>query len=135
MKNKCRQHRQGPRMRREVLVRDLVTYAVISPIVIILTWLLVPLLIIPKISAPLTTVAYVVAGVITYFFTKRLIIGLVLCYKAFASLEMRESCRFTPTCSTYMIMAINKYGLLIGLIKGIRRILRCKPPNGGVDYP
>jgi putative component of membrane protein insertase Oxa1/YidC/SpoIIIJ protein YidD len=34
-----------------------------------------------------------------------------------------------------MIMAINKYGLFRGVYKGIRRLLRCKPPNGGEDYP
>ena len=60
---------------------------------------------------------------------------MVLAYKAFAPLSLRSRCRFTPTCSTYMIMAINKYGLFIGVGKGIGRVLRCKPPNGGVDYP
>lgn len=50
-------------------------------------------------------------------------------------MSMRDSCRFIPTCSTYMIMAINKYGLIIGIIKGIKRLIRCKPPNGGIDYP
>jgi len=59
----------------------------------------------------------------------------VLVYKAFAPIDVRRQCRFTPTCSTYMIMAVKKYGIIIGIIKGIRRILRCKPPNGGVDYP
>ena len=56
-------------------------------------------------------------------------------YKAFAPMEMRDRCRFVPTCSTYMIMAIKKYGIIRGVIKGIKRIRRCVPPNGGVDYP
>ena len=56
-------------------------------------------------------------------------------YKAFAPMSIRNRCRFEPTCSTYMIMAIIKYGLFIGVIKGIKRLFRCKPPNGGVDLP
>ncbi|MBE6644964.1 MAG: membrane protein insertion efficiency factor YidD [Ruminococcaceae bacterium] len=66
---------------------------------------------------------------------KRIAIGAVLFYKAFAPLETRDRCRFTPTCSTYTIMAINKYGLFIGIYKAIKRITRCKIPNGGIDYP
>lgn len=121
--------------RREVFVSDLISYALISAIMIAAIWVCTPLLIIPAVNAPWDTITYVVAGILTYIFTRRFAIGLVLCYKAFAPLDVRDQCRFTPTCSTYMLMAINKYGLIIGIIKGIRRIQRCKPPNGGVDYP
>ena len=45
-------------------------------------------------------------------------------------------CKFSPSCSAYMILAIEKYGSVKGLFKGITRILRCNPfSNGGVDYP
>ena len=80
-------------------------------------------------------VALAVSAVIGYFPLKRFAIGAVLAYKAFAPMSVRNQCRFEPSCSSYMIMAINKYGLFVGVYKGIRRILRCKPPNGGVDYP
>ena len=123
------------RKRREVYLSDFISYAIISPLVIVAIWLITPLLIIPTVKAPWDTITYVVAGILTYIFTRRFAVGLVLCYKAFAPAEVRNQCRFTPTCSTYMLMAINKYGLIIGVIKGIRRIQRCKPPNGGVDYP
>ncbi len=44
------------------------------------------------------------------------------------------SCRFLPTCSSYMIEALEKYGPVKGLILGIRRILRCHPWHpGGYD--
>lgn len=76
-----------------------------------------------------------VAVIISYYPLKFFAIGLVLVYKAFAPLSVRERCRFHPTCSTYMIMAIQKYGLFVGVYKGIRRLLRCKPPNGGQDMP
>jgi len=34
-----------------------------------------------------------------------------------------------------MILSIEKYGLLKGISKGIKRISNCKIPNGGIDYP
>ncbi len=37
------------------------------------------------------------------------------------------SCKFYPTCSEYMISAIKKYGVIIGVNKGIKRISRCTP--------
>ncbi len=36
-------------------------------------------------------------------------------------------CRFTPTCSCYMIEAIEKKGLKKGFILGINRLLKCNP--------
>ena len=38
-----------------------------------------------------------------------------------------SSCMYLPTCSEYTILAIEKYGTIKGLIKGFKRILRCKP--------
>ena len=121
---------------REIRIVDIVTNTLLPPIAIIALWglgLWVCLGLDFKI--PPDWVIYVFLGVATYFLLKRFAIGLVLAYKAFAPLEVRARCRFTPTCSTYMIIAIKKYGLIFGVIKGIRRLRRCKPPNGGVDYP
>jgi hypothetical protein len=44
-------------------------------------------------------------------------------------------CRFEPSCSEYMKLAIKKYGLFSGINKGSKRIYRCRYPNGGIDYP
>lgn len=119
---------------REVKTLDLVTYTLLPIAVILLLWLAaVPLAV--EHSSLDSWIWYTAGGILTYFFVKRFVIGLVLCYKAFAPMKVRDQCRFTPTCSTYMIMAIKKYGLIIGMIKGIRRITRCHPPNGGEDYP
>ncbi len=38
-----------------------------------------------------------------------------------------NKCRFYPTCSNYMIEAIEKKGLLKGLFLGTLRILKCQP--------
>ena len=38
-----------------------------------------------------------------------------------------SSCHFYPTCSNYMIEAINEYGTIKGVYLGIKRILRCHP--------
>jgi putative membrane protein insertion efficiency factor len=45
-------------------------------------------------------------------------------------------CRFTPTCSAYTSLAIQKHGLIRGGLKGLWRILRCNPwSKGGLDLP
>ncbi len=45
-------------------------------------------------------------------------------------------CKFTPTCSEYMIGAVTKYGVSRGVYRGIRRILRCGPSGlPDIDYP
>ena len=121
---------------REVRVIDLITYSLLSPLFFVGMWIggifLLPNL---AFASIITTGIYAVMAIISYFLLKRSVIGAVLLYKAFAPISVRERCRFTPTCSTYMIMAINKYGLFRGVFKGIGRLLRCKPPNGGEDYP
>ena len=120
---------------REVKVSDIFLYFALSPIVIAIVWLGYIFLnrgdILPF-NALYTLPVFIIASC---YFTKNFLIGLVLLYKAFAPMSIRDKCRFEPTCSTYMIMALKKYGLIIGLVKGICRIFRCKPPNGGKDYP
>ncbi len=69
---------------------------------------------------------------------KSLMKGVVLCllkvYKRFVSPLLPRACRFVPTCSEYMYEAIEKKGILRGLLLGLKRILRCHPfSSGGVD--
>jgi putative component of membrane protein insertase Oxa1/YidC/SpoIIIJ protein YidD len=119
---------------REVRVIDLVKYGILPPVLCIVIWLCCPLIFVRRLELNAAAI-YTVAGIFTYFLAERFCIGLVLFYKVFAPLSVRDKCRFEPTCSTYMIMAINKYGMIIGIVKGVRRLFRCKPPNCGVDYP
>ena len=48
-------------------------------------------------------------------------------YQLFISPMLPNTCRHLPTCSDYTIEAINEYGILKGIIKGLNRILRCNP--------
>ena len=48
-------------------------------------------------------------------------------YQLFISPMLPNTCRHLPTCSDYTIEAINEYGVLKGIIKGLNRILRCNP--------
>jgi uncharacterized protein len=55
-------------------------------------------------------------------------------YKRWISPLLPSACRFHPTCSEFMMEAIEKYGLLHGTALGIRRLLRCHPfHQGGFD--
>ena len=65
-----------------------------------------------------------------------LLIGGVLLYKFFLSPLLGRYCRFTPTCSTYFIESVKKYGAIRGTVRGGWRIIRCNPwCAGGHDPP
>ncbi len=65
---------------------------------------------------------------------KGILILLVRGYQIFISPIMPGKCRFYPTCSTYFIQAVEKYGPFKGTLLGIRRILKCHPfHEGGYD--
>ncbi len=67
----------------------------------------------------------------------RILIGLIKFYKkAFSPILeglMGKACRFTPTCSEYMIQALERFGSKKGLRLGLKRIARCHP-WGGYGY-
>jgi putative membrane protein insertion efficiency factor len=63
-------------------------------------------------------------------------IGCVRLYQLTLSPFFGRQCRFRPTCSNYMIEAIEKYGVFRGIAKGAWRICRCQPLGGsGYDPP
>lgn len=55
---------------------------------------------------------------------------LVRLYKIILSPLLPNVCRFSPSCSTYMIQALQTHGLFKGLYLGTHRILRCHPWGG-----
>ncbi|NPA46499.1 MAG: membrane protein insertion efficiency factor YidD [Chlorobi bacterium] len=59
---------------------------------------------------------------------------LYLVYKTFVSSQDIDSCVFYPSCSTYMMLSIQKHGAFIGFLDGIDRLTRCTPFANG-RYP
>lgn len=60
------------------------------------------------------------------------IIFIIRCYQIvpFASHKL---CRFYPTCSNYMIEAIENFGVKNGIKMGLKRLKKCHP-KGSYGY-
>lgn len=58
---------------------------------------------------------------------KRIGIFLIEIYQKYISGLFGRKCRFYPTCSEYTKQAIDKYGIIKGSLKGIKRIIKCNP--------
>ena len=56
-----------------------------------------------------------------------IIITLIVIYQNTLSIVFPSTCRFSPSCSNYMIISIQKYGLLNGIYRGLKRIIKCNP--------
>ena len=54
-------------------------------------------------------------------------IFLINIYQKHISGIFGKKCRFYPTCSEYTKQAIDKYGIIKGSFKGIKRIVKCNP--------
>ncbi|MGF1635783.1 MAG: membrane protein insertion efficiency factor YidD [Cyclobacteriaceae bacterium] len=59
-----------------------------------------------------------------------LLIALVKFYQGAISPLFPASCRYTPTCSNYMVEAIKIHGPIRGAWLGIKRISTCHPWGG-----
>lgn len=65
---------------------------------------------------------------------KRVFIYFIKMYRTCISPLFPAQCIYLPTCSEYAMQAIEKYGVIKGIILGIKRILRCHPGRpGGYD--
>ena len=63
-----------------------------------------------------------------------LLILLIQVYRNTFSLVFPPSCRYTPTCSQYAMDALRKYGVVSGLVRAGRRVLRCHPYSRHGSY-
>ncbi len=67
---------------------------------------------------------------------RSIIIGILRLYQHYAPEEIRRRCIFMPTCSEYGVLALKKYGALIGLLKTYDRLIyRCRGNIYRIDYP
>lgn len=65
---------------------------------------------------------------------RQLLVGLVKLYQWCLSPFIGQSCRFYPSCSSYAVQALNKYGALKGSYLAVCRLGRCHPwCEGGHD--
>ena len=65
---------------------------------------------------------------------RKAVIGALRFYKRFLSPLLPSACRFHPTCSEYMLEAVDRYGVLRGVGMGLKRLSRCHPLcQGGFD--
>jgi putative membrane protein insertion efficiency factor len=58
---------------------------------------------------------------------RKLLILLIKIYQYAISPFLNSRCRYIPTCSSYAITSIDKFGIVIGIKLTIKRILRCHP--------
>lgn len=65
---------------------------------------------------------------------KAILLRLIGFYRRRVSPLLPPACRFYPTCSTYALEAVERFGVFKGSILAVYRILRCNPYcKGGVD--
>ncbi len=65
---------------------------------------------------------------------RRLVILPIRAYQLLLSPMVGDRCKYYPSCSEYAAQAINRYGILRGLVLAGWRLLRCNPwSRGGFD--
>lgn len=65
---------------------------------------------------------------------KKVLIKLIKLYQKIPG-PWHASCKFVPTCSNFAIEALEKHGVIKGIVLIIFRILRCNPWAKGIYYP
>ena len=63
---------------------------------------------------------------------KKCLIFIIHCYQIIP-FSAHNICRFTPTCSNYMLEAIERFGIRKGIYLGLKRIKKCHP-SGEFGY-
>jgi len=62
------------------------------------------------------------------------VIAPIVVYQRVISPAIPRRCKYEPTCSRYAVEAIQRYGILRGLVLAGWRLLRCNPWSlGGYD--
>jgi putative membrane protein insertion efficiency factor len=65
---------------------------------------------------------------------KRLALLPLAAYRRWISPALPRRCKYEPTCSSYAVEAVGRFGVLRGLVLAAWRLLRCNPfSHGGFD--
>ncbi len=76
----------------------------------------------------------VISPFMTFCHPRNLVVLVLRMYKRWVSPCLPSACRFHPTCSEYMLEAVQRHGVLRGVWMGTRRLARCHPfHQGGFD--
>ena len=72
------------------------------------------------------------------FYPKKIVINIFIYiirgYQILISPLFPQTCRYSPTCSTYSIQALRKHGPVKGFYLSVKRIVSCNPfSSGGYD--
>ena len=68
-------------------------------------------------------------------FIRKVFVFPIRLYQKYISSHMPARCKYYPTCSQYAVTAVERFGIVIGGILALWRILRCNPwSKGGIDY-
>jgi putative membrane protein insertion efficiency factor len=70
----------------------------------------------------------------TYKLTKEGLILLLHLYQHTFSTLLGPCCRFTPSCSSYALLSIQRFGIIEGALLIFKRLIKCHPFHpGGYD--
>ncbi len=62
---------------------------------------------------------------------KRVLLAIIGFYRKYLSPLLSDSCIYSPTCSEYAMVAIERYGAAKGSWLAFKRIMRCHPFHAG----
>ena len=62
-------------------------------------------------------------------------VAMIRIYQLMLRPLLPRTCRFYPSCSDYVLLALRRHGAVRGLFLGAKRILRCHPFHPGGHDP
>ena len=73
-------------------------------------------------------------AICSYLQRQNILIWIIRLYQFRAPSKLRSKCPMVPSCSQYMILAVEKFDIIKGVKKGVDRLRRCSEPSQ-IDYP
>jgi hypothetical protein len=65
---------------------------------------------------------------------RSIVVAPIRAYQRLFSPAFGQHCKYYPSCSEYAAQAVERFGILRGLVLATWRLLRCNPwSHGGVD--